>query len=91
MYVFSAFDSLRISEIDWEKANIYTFHVGLLWRSPEQLRARAKNIYVSPCQKDDVYSFAIILHEIMSRQGAWGSYNMEPKEIVAKVNRYVEV
>ncbi|XP_022700684.1 receptor-type guanylate cyclase Gyc76C-like isoform X2 [Varroa jacobsoni] len=61
------------------------YYRSLLWRSPEQLRARAKNIYVSPCQKDDVYSFAIILHEIMSRQGAWGSYNMEPKEIVAKL------
>ncbi|OQR75509.1 hypothetical protein BIW11_08371, partial [Tropilaelaps mercedesae] len=61
------------------------YYKNMLWHSPEQLRARIKSVYMPPCQKHDVYSFAIILHEIMTRQGAWGKYNREPKEIVSKL------
>lgn len=58
----------------------------MLWRPPEQLRARLRQEYLPPSQKDDVYSFAIILHEIMTREGVWGSPDMEAKQIVSKVN-----
>lgn len=45
----------------------------LLWRAPELLRAGID----SPVTKEgDVYSFAIILHEIIGRQGPYGHYEV---------------
>lgn len=57
----------------------------LLWKPPEQLRARRRKEYLPPSQKEDIYSFAIILHEIVTRAGVWGSHEMEAKDIVSKV------
>lgn len=52
----------------------------MLWTSPELLRANG----MRPCrdggtQKGDVYSFAIVLHEMLYRKGVWYLEN-QPKE-----------
>lgn len=59
--------------------NSNIFFLGLLWKAPEILR--------NPCahrqgtQKADVYSFAIILYEILGRRGPFGVTKYEPKGI----------
>ncbi|XP_070537461.1 atrial natriuretic peptide receptor 1-like [Ptychodera flava] len=61
-------------------------YYGLFWRAPELLRDGT-----SPCwgtQKGDVYSFAIILHELSVREGPydyWLQENMQPKDIIERV------
>lgn len=56
---------------------------GLLWRAPELLRM------VTPppqgTQKGDVYSFAIILYEIIGRKGPWSTTDLSIKTILDKV------
>lgn len=42
----------------------------LLWRAPELMRAL--NLPPRGSQKGDVYSFGIILFEIIGRNGPWG-------------------
>ncbi|GIY94070.1 receptor-type guanylate cyclase Gyc76C [Caerostris extrusa] len=57
----------------------------LLWKSPELLRDP-----YSPSngtQKGDIYSFGIILHEIISRKGPYGHTSMTPSEIIKCVIR----
>ncbi|XP_055934070.1 guanylate cyclase 32E-like [Argiope bruennichi] len=57
----------------------------LLWKAPELLR--------DPCspangtQKGDIYSFGIILYEIISRKGPYGHISMTPSEIIKCVIR----
>ncbi|EFX89873.1 hypothetical protein DAPPUDRAFT_39825, partial [Daphnia pulex] len=57
----------------------------LLWKAPELLRNH--NPPLRGTQKGDVFSFGIILYEIIGRKGPWGDllYTMSPKEIVEKV------
>ncbi|KZS07425.1 Guanylate cyclase [Daphnia magna] len=57
----------------------------LLWKAPELLRNH--NPPPRGTQKGDVFSFGIILYEIIGRKGPWGDllYTMSPKEIVEKV------
>ncbi|KAJ8956736.1 hypothetical protein NQ318_014092, partial [Aromia moschata] len=38
-------------------------------------------------QKGDVYSFAVVLYEIIGREGPWGKLDMEPIEIIREVKR----
>ena len=52
----------------------------LLWRSPELLRQ--SNPASMGTQKGDVYSFAIILYEIIGRKGPWGEQEKSIDEIV---------
>lgn len=56
--------------------SIYIWFLGFLWTSPEILRIR----HPPPegTQKGDVYSFAIIVHEIVTRQGPFYLGNIEP-------------
>ena len=48
----------------------YADYSSLLWDAPEIRRAAARPSRGT--QKGDVYSFAIILHEIIRRKGPWG-------------------
>ncbi|ODN04071.1 Atrial natriuretic peptide receptor 2 [Orchesella cincta] len=57
---------------------------GKLWTAPEILRV--ENPPPEGTQKGDVYSFAIIVHEIAARQGSF--YTLEeyrPEEIVTQL------
>ncbi|XP_036326387.1 receptor-type guanylate cyclase Gyc76C-like isoform X2 [Rhagoletis pomonella] len=51
------------------------------WKAPELLR----NPHMYGTQKGDVYAFAIIMYEIVSRKGPFGQVAYEPKEIVDRV------
>ncbi|GFQ86434.1 atrial natriuretic peptide receptor 1 [Trichonephila clavata] len=55
-----------------------------LWTAPELLRMHSPPLEGTP--KGDVYSFAIIAHEIVVRQGVFYTGNdMSPKEIIENV------
>ncbi|XP_048248100.1 guanylate cyclase 32E-like [Haliotis rufescens] len=54
-----------------------------LWMAPELLRL-SKPLR-GGTQKGDVYSFGIVLYEILLRVGPWGECHLTPKEIVEKV------
>ncbi|CAG2054673.1 unnamed protein product, partial [Timema podura] len=55
----------------------------LLWRAPELLRHPAAP--ARGTQKADVYSFAIVLYEIVGRAGPWGTQGLSESEIVSRV------
>ncbi|XP_076309160.1 guanylate cyclase 32E-like isoform X2 [Tachypleus tridentatus] len=55
----------------------------LLWRAPELLRN--PDAPSSGTQSGDVYSFAIILYEVLGRNGPYGKTDMTPSEIVKRV------
>ncbi|XP_039285437.1 guanylate cyclase 32E [Nilaparvata lugens] len=59
-----------------------------LWKAPELLR----NPHSPPrgTQKGDVYSFGILLYEIVGRIGPWGRITLADEEIVTKVMRGVD-
>jgi len=62
----------------------YNYYRNLLWKAPELLR----NCSVGGNQKGDVYAFAIILHEIMAREGPFGinaDDSITAKEIIQRV------
>jgi len=50
--------------------------LGFLWTAPELLRIRNPPPEGTP--KADVYSFAVIVHEIVTRQGPFYLGNVEP-------------
>ncbi|KAL9930480.1 guanylyl cyclase at 32E [Glossina fuscipes fuscipes] len=51
-----------------------------LWKAPELLRD--PNHQPRGTQKGDVYSFGIVLYEIVGRKGPWGETNYTPQEIL---------
>lgn len=61
----------------------HQYYRNLLWKAPELLRDPSLTPFGT--QKGDVYSFGIILHEIIARQGPFGTAEMTPKEIVNRV------
>ncbi|XP_072943508.1 receptor-type guanylate cyclase Gyc76C-like isoform X2 [Epargyreus clarus] len=66
----------------------HQYYRGLLWKSPELLRQlEDPNWSVGGTQKGDVYAFGIILYEIFSRRGPFGTTTLEPKDIVERVKR----
>ncbi|XP_014488988.1 PREDICTED: atrial natriuretic peptide receptor 1-like [Dinoponera quadriceps] len=75
------------TETDMDK-NSYAYWRKQLWTAPELLRMERRP--PEGTQKGDVYSFAIIVHEIVMRQGPFylGDNNdLSPKEIVEGVRR----
>ncbi|KAG8192571.1 hypothetical protein JTE90_015205 [Oedothorax gibbosus] len=57
----------------------------LLWRAPELLRD--PNSPQSGTPKGDVYSFGIILYEIIARNGPYGQIDVTPSDIIKNVMR----
>ncbi|XP_021700772.1 guanylate cyclase 32E isoform X2 [Aedes aegypti] len=54
-----------------------------LWKAPEILRN--PNTPSRGTQKGDVYSFGIVLYEIVGMKGPWGEINLNYQEIIARV------
>ncbi|XP_041362491.1 guanylate cyclase 32E-like [Gigantopelta aegis] len=54
-----------------------------LWMAPELLRMEKPPL--GGTQKGDVFSFSIVLYEILFRAGPYGDCHLTPKEIVDKV------
>lgn len=50
---------------------------GLFWKAPELLRNPHASIRGT--REGDIYSFAIILYEMLGRKGPYGNINLEPK------------
>ncbi|CAG9824690.1 unnamed protein product, partial [Phaedon cochleariae] len=57
----------------------------LVYRAPELLRDPSPP--ARGTQKGDVYSFAVVLYEIIGKEGPWGNINMEPSEIIRGVKK----
>lgn len=55
---------------------VYHF-ADLFWKAPELLRN--PNAPIRGTQEGDIYSFAIILFEMIGRKGPYGGVNLEPK------------
>jgi len=51
--------------------------IGLFWKAPELLRD--PHAPIKGTQAGDIYSFAIILYEILGRKGPFGNINLEPR------------
>ncbi|CAG9865362.1 unnamed protein product [Phyllotreta striolata] len=63
----------------------YQYYTSMLWKAPEILRHPAA--YKRGTQKADVYSFAIILYEVLGRRGPFGVTKYEPKDIIECVKK----
>ncbi|KAK0422575.1 hypothetical protein QR680_007644 [Steinernema hermaphroditum] len=74
-----------MEEIDIEDIGEHAFYKKKLWTAPEILRNEMAYPYGT--QRGDVYSFAIILHEMIYRRGAFyrEGESPSPKQIVEKV------
>ncbi|XP_043253857.1 receptor-type guanylate cyclase Gyc76C-like [Colletes gigas] len=66
----------------------HQYYRNLFWKAPELLRN--PNAPIRGTQEGDIYSFAIILFEIIGRKGPYGGVNLEPKEIIDRVKRFPE-
>ncbi|ESO84763.1 hypothetical protein LOTGIDRAFT_221869, partial [Lottia gigantea] len=61
----------------------HAFYKRYLWTSPELLRL--DKFPPGGTQKGDVYSFGILLYEILSRCGPFGDCLLTPKEIIERI------
>ncbi|XP_043524757.1 receptor-type guanylate cyclase Gyc76C-like [Frieseomelitta varia] len=66
----------------------HQYYRNLFWKAPELLRN--PNAPIKGTQEGDIYSFAIILFEMIGRKGPYGGVNLEPKEIIDRVKRFPE-
>ncbi|ELU03633.1 hypothetical protein CAPTEDRAFT_166938 [Capitella teleta] len=63
----------------------YAYHRDLLWMAPELLRMDPQSRPIYGTQSGDVYSFAIVLQEIMFRSLPFFIGDISPKEVITKV------
>ncbi|KAJ8681432.1 hypothetical protein QAD02_017219, partial [Eretmocerus hayati] len=66
----------------------HQYYRNLFWKAPELMRD--PHAPIRGTQEGDIYSFAIILFEIIGRKGPYGGVDLEPKEIIDRVKRYPE-
>lgn len=59
--------------------------IDLLWTAPELLRDDA--LRAKGCQKGDMYSFSIIMQEVITRDVPFGMMNMTADEILSKIRK----
>ncbi|XP_044586198.1 receptor-type guanylate cyclase Gyc76C-like isoform X1 [Cotesia glomerata] len=71
-----------------ESIGEHQYNRNLFWKAPELLRD--PNAPIRGTQEGDIYSFAIILFEIVGRKGPFGGVSLEPKEIIDRVKKYPE-
>ncbi|XP_071451572.1 atrial natriuretic peptide receptor 1 [Hetaerina americana] len=81
-------DGITTDDSEGSDADTYAFWRSLLWTAPELLRM--PNPPPEGTQKGDVYSFAIIVHEILTRQGPFflscpEHQHFTPQDIVMRV------
>ncbi|XP_045131780.1 receptor-type guanylate cyclase Gyc76C-like isoform X2 [Portunus trituberculatus] len=69
-----------------ERDDRVQFHRQMLWRAPEQLR---EGIDAPWTKEADVYSFGIIFHEVIGRQGPYGMYDGVANDNAADIIRKV--
>lgn len=60
---------------------------GLIWRAPELLRNLSPPSKGS--QRGDIYSFGIILHEILGRKGPWGLSTLSPEVVEDVIDKVI--
>lgn len=70
MYLVSQYNEAGQDDPDWEAKELRRS----LWKAPELLRHPTPPLRGT--QKGDVYSFAIVLYEIIGRCGPWGHLEM---------------
>lgn len=74
--------SIIFRVINWNVVKNYSFYcfvfqIALLWTAPELIQKQLDNAKNAASPKGDVYSFAIIVHEIVFRRGP---YSMDADE-----------
>ncbi|XP_052770331.1 receptor-type guanylate cyclase Gyc76C-like [Mya arenaria] len=75
------FGLLEVRAATYKIEEEHAFHRNLFWKAPEHLRTSLSK----GSQNGDIYSFAIVLHEIFGRRGPYGFCNMTPKEVIDRV------
>ncbi|XP_034234224.1 LOW QUALITY PROTEIN: atrial natriuretic peptide receptor 1 [Thrips palmi] len=77
----------RLREVCREEEDSHAYWRRKLWTAPELLRM-GPDALSDGTQKGDVFSFAIIVHEIVTREGPWSGIqdpDMSPYDIVQSV------
>ncbi|XP_068673835.1 atrial natriuretic peptide receptor 1-like isoform X3 [Montipora foliosa] len=78
-------NQFRANQVNHEQGDYAKFY-RMMWTAPELMRM-GKDVPTRGTQKGDVYSFAIICQELVTRSGPFdmACYHTEPKEIVQRV------